>query len=145
MGQSKILEIILVGMWLLIAINFYFKYKPSQNEPVPLPHVLETPDISTNYKGKSFFVRRVNVNTGSSYDFTLKDEVVTRILGELSVAATKESRQKIIELLNHTDSPRIILRDRRSDGKWLVDFFVVENGNEINVADWLKKNKLVYQ
>ena len=123
-------------MWLLIAVNFYFKYKPSSKEPAPLPHVLEAPDISLNYKGKSFLVRRVTVNTGSSYDFTLKDENVNRILGELSVAATKESRQKIVELLNRSDSPRIILRDRRNDGKWLIDFFVTEKGNEINVADW---------
>ena len=132
-------------MWLLIAVNFYFKYKPISKDPVPLPHVLETPDISSNYKGKSFAVRRVNVTTGNSFDFTLKDQTVTRILGELPVMATKESKQKLVELLNRSDSPRIVLKDRRNDGRWVVDFFVTENGSEINVVDWLKKNKLVYQ
>jgi hypothetical protein len=143
-GNSKLLEIVLLGLWLLIAVGFFYKYKPTQSV-APVPNVLEAPDISVAAKGKSFDVARITVNSGSSFDFSLKDQTISRILADLPVNATKESRQKIVDLLNNATKPRIVLRDKQEDGHWLVDFFVTQDGKEIDVSDWLKKNKLVYQ
>lgn len=145
MGKSKLLEIVLLGLWLLIAVTFVFKYKAPKQGVAPVPDALQAPDVSVAAKGKSFDVARITVNTGSSFDFSLKDQDVSRILADLPVNATKESRQKVVDLLNNVTKPRIVLREKQEDGHWLVDFFVTQEGKEVNVADWLKKNKLVYQ
>lgn len=145
MGKSKLLEIVLLGLWMLIAVGFFLKYKAPGNRVAPVPEAFEVPDISVAAKGKSFDVQRITVNSGSSFDFTLKDEGVSRILADLPVTGTKESRQKIVDLLNNATKPRITLREKRGDGHWTVDFFVTQDGKEVNVSDWLTKNKLVYQ
>jgi hypothetical protein len=142
--QLKILELLLLGLWLLIGVCFFYKYRAPANDAIKIPPVLETPDIALSYKGKSFEVRRISVQTGSAFDMTLKDDKVVRVLADLSVHATAESKQKIVDLLNNSNQPRVVLRDRKSDGRWLVDFFVKQNGVDVNVADWLLKNKLVY-
>lgn len=144
MRQSKILEILLLGLWLLIAVCFFYKYRAPGKDPIKIPPALEMPDIALSYKGKSFDVRRVSVQSGSAFDLTLKDDKVVRILADLSVRGTAESKQKVVDLLNSATQPRIVLRDRKLDGRWVVDLFVKQSGVEVNVTDWLQKNKLVY-
>lgn len=144
MRQLKIFELLLLGLWLLIGVCFFYKYRAPTKDAIKVPPVLETPDIALSYKGKSFEVRRVAVQAGSAFDMTLKDDKVARVLADLSVHGTAEAKQKVVDLLNNSTQPRVVLRDRKPDGRWLVDFFVKQNGAEVNVADWLLKNKLVY-
>lgn len=145
MGRSKLIEITVLGVWLLIAVLFFFKNSKSHQKEIVLPDSLNTDTLSSVDKGKDFDLRKIVLMEDGRFDLTLKDETSSRILADLTVQMVKGSRGKVLDFLNTVSKPRVVLKERKSDGKWLVDVFVVADGKELNLADWLRENNLSYK
>lgn len=92
--------------------------------------------------GKTFPVKKVQVLKGDSFSFTLEDG--SRVLGHIKTKATEDSKQKVIDLINHCENPRIHLVHKEDEG-WLIEFKFHYQGNEISLDNWLTANKLGYK
>lgn len=145
MERRRIIELVIVGLWLTIAVVLFIHYQKDTNKVVPIPDKLVAPTVPETEKGKRFDVRKVTVLRGDSFDITMKDEGNTRILGKLPVMATENAREKVLDLLNHSTNPKVVLREKQPDGRWTIDFFFVSNGTEMNLSEWLSSNNLVYK
>lgn len=102
-----------------------------------------TPAPPSSDEGKIFSVKRVQVLKGDQFDLMLEND--SRILAKLSVRTAEQAKAKVIDLLNNCENPKVRLVKRESDGQWLVDFRVTQNGKEVDLATWLSDNKLVYK
>lgn len=145
MKHKRIAELVIVGLWLTIAVVLYIRYQKDANKVAPIPDKLAAPNVSESEKGKQFEVRNVTVLRGDSFDITMKDEGNTRILGKLSVMATEDAKGKVLDLLNHSTNPKVVLIEKQPDGRWTIDFFFVFDGKETNMVEWLSANNLVYK
>jgi hypothetical protein len=145
MERRRIIELVIVGLWLTIAVVLFIHYQKDTNKVVPIPDKLVAPTVPESEKGKRFDVRKVTVLRGDSFDIIMKDEGNTRILGKLPVMATEDAKGKVLDLLNHSTNPKVVLREKQPDGRWTIDFFFVSNGTEMNLSEWLSSNNLVYK
>lgn len=145
MDRRRLLEIVTVGLWLTIAVVFYLHYTRNTDTSLPVPEKLVLPELSQSMAGKTFEVKKLIVLRGDSFDITLKDTTETRVLGVLSVSATDDAKQKVIDLLNKSIKPRVVLNEKQSDNRWSVNIFVIVNDKEVSLSEWLESNKLVYK
>ena len=128
----------MLGLWLLIAVVLFIR---NQNATViSLPPILNENVISS----RIYDVKKISVIDGNTFDLLLKDDSVSRILAQLPVKGVGESKKKIVELLNHCEKPKVFLKEKEKDGKWIVDMTVQVDSKEINIVDWLKTNNLIY-
>jgi hypothetical protein len=140
-GRKHIIEVLIVGLWLAIAVVLGLRY--SQPQQLPIPEELVAPVLPRSEQGKMYEISRIIVLRGDAFDITLKNE--SRVLVRLSVAATENARGKVLDLLNHSTNPRAKLIERQPDGRWTIDLLFVYQGNETDLAKWLETNNLVYQ
>lgn len=145
MGRRRLLEIVTIGLWLTIAVVFYLHYTRNSDTSLPVPEKLILPELSQSMAGKTYDVKKIIVLRGDSFDITLKDDSETRVLGVLSVSATEDAKQKVIDLLNNSLKPKVVLSKKQSDNRWLVNIFVEVNEKQISLSEWLESNKLVYK
>lgn len=145
MDRRRLLEIVTVGLWLTIAVVFYLHYTRNTDTSLPVPEKLVLPELSQSIAGKTYDVKKLIVLRGDSFDITLKNTDETRVLGVLSVSATDDAKQKVIDLLNNIIKPKVILKEKQSENRWLVDIFFVANDKEVSLSEWLESNKLVYK
>jgi len=134
MDRRRIIELVIVGLWLTIAVVLFIHYQKDTNKAVPIPDKLVAPTVPESEKGKRFDVSRVIVLRGDSFDMTMKDEGSTRILGKLPVMATENAKEKVLDLLNHSTNPKVVLREKQPDGRWTIDFFFTNNEKEQNLV-----------
>ena len=144
MDRRRVIEIVIVGLWLTIAVMLYLHFS-RDNRPAPVPEQLAIPTVPDSEKGKKFDVRRVTVLRGDTFDLTMGDKDSTRILGKLTVMATDNAKPKVLDILNHSTNPRVVLREKQPDGRWVVDLYFTSGGKELNMAEWLVSNNLVYK
>lgn len=137
MWRRRIIECTILGLYLLIVVVLIFKKDHSIDHNLPTVPILNLP-VQEKQE-----VRRVSVLRGDFFDLTLKDD--SHVLAKLSVNAIDEAKAKVLTLLNHCTNPKIVLREKQSDGHWTIDFFVTENNQEINITEWLISNNLVYK
>ena len=137
------MEIIILLLWFLIAASLFFVDKQKQiiSDP-PIEQFDNDKKIETVQK---LDVKKIVVISSNSYDFTLKDEKNTRILAKPSVLVTEDAKQKIIDLLNNVENPKLKLIQKQEDGKWIVDLFYTVNGQEQSFSSWLEEKNLVYK
>jgi len=145
MERRRVIELVVIGLWLTIAVVLFLHYGRDNTKVAPLPDKLAVPTVPDSEKGKKYDVRKVTVLRGDTFDLTMKDKDNTRILGKLSVMATDNAKEKVLDVLNHSTNPRVVLREKHSDGRWTVDFFFTSNGKEFNMVEWLSTNNLVYK
>jgi len=145
MGRSKLIEIAVLGVWLLVAVLFFYKTRQPHNKELAIPESMNTDTVSVAEKGKEFELRKIILMDDGKFDLTLKDDVSSRILAELSVVMVKNARGKVLDFLNVINRPRVLLKDKKADGKWVVDIFMIYEGKEINMNDWLTQNNLIYR
>lgn len=140
-GKSKLFELLILGLWLLIALILYLKIQQT-NQKTPFFKENENSQIVAGKK--SYDVKRVTVNSGCVFDIMIDDVLLSRIMGRLSVKTATEAKKKVIDLLNNCTKPRIVLKNKDADGIWVLDLYLTIDGSELNLANWLKDNKLVY-
>jgi hypothetical protein len=101
--------------------------------------------VTINYKTKNTFsereIEKIFVIDKNSFDVILEDQ--SKITVSLPVNATDEAKQKIIELLKESSNPKVILYNKRKDGRWLADLKFLFKEKEISLKDWLSSNDLV--
>ena len=150
MDRRRVIELLIFGLWLAIGVVIFIHH--NWHEDVALPKAAVSTLPSTD-KGKQFAVKKIFDNhetRADRFDLSLQmPHDVVRVEVKLSVRAVDGSIEKVRRLLNRsTDppvNPRVVLRDKQPDGHWVVDFiFTDENGKEVNLAEWLTTNKLVY-
>lgn len=143
MDRRQIIELLVLGLWLTIAAVLYIQ--TPHNDPKPITNKL-LPQISDSDQGKIYEIKKITVVSGDSFDLTIKDGNDSRILVKLTVVAVENAKGKVIDVLNHCIKPKIALKEKQPNGYWTVDLFVVtKQGEEINLAEWLTANKLVYK
>jgi len=101
--------------------------------------IVETPEIPVQVHA----VKWVRVLRGDQFDIVLDDE--SRVLAKLKVSASDSAKPKVIDLLNSCTNPRVRLLQKQPDGSWSVDFLLVENGKEVDLATWLSDKNLVFK
>lgn len=106
-----------------------------------------TPFIGVHqWANKSYSVQTVNVLNGHEFDLQLANG--KRIRGFLEVTAAPEAKKEVVRLLNNSRKPRVILKRRKDDGHWCIELLVQPQSEgwqrEVNVADWLRANRLAY-
>jgi hypothetical protein len=142
MRYRTLIEFLILGLWLAIAVVIFIHYnKETDTGPAPLPNIPITE--SGLEKGKKFDVKKITVLRGDSFDLTMTDDA--RVLGKLPVMATENAKAKVLDLLNHSTNPKVLLREKQPDGRWVIDLFFTFEGKEINLTEWLSSNKLVYK
>ena len=88
-------------------------------------------------------IRRIIVLRADTFDCTMKDN--SRLLVKLPVYATDDSKDYVINLINHGSSPKIILHEKQKEGHWIADFFINQNNKDINLSNLLLSKNLVYK
>lgn len=144
MVTRKALEIVIVGLWLLIALSLFFVDKVDQ-QITPDPPIEQFDNDKKIEVNQKLNLKKIIVLSSNSFDLTLKDENNTRILSKLNVIATGEARQKVIDLFNNISNPQVQLLEKQSDGKWIVELFFVLDGQEQNLKSWLESRNLIYK
>jgi|FreactcultureFD7_1027221.scaffolds.fasta_scaffold02484_4 hypothetical protein len=142
MERRRILEIIIFGLWLMIAVVLVMDQNFDTNATIPIPEELK---VDKNLSGNKYNIKRISVLNGDSFDIVLKDQKSTRILGKLNVNATQNAKQEVLELLNHVTNPKVVLESKQVDGKWIVNIYFTQDGKEKTITEWLVSKNLVYQ
>ena len=142
MERRRILEIIIFGLWLMIAVELVMDQNFDTNATIPIPEELK---VDKNLSGNKYNIKRIFVLNGDSFDIVLKDQKSTRILGKLTVNATQNAKQEVLELLNHVTTPKVVLESKQIDGKWIVNIYFTQDGKEKTITEWLVSKNLVYQ
>ena len=138
MGKSKILEITIFGLWLFIAVVLFLRMQPTEVATVPIVN-------EDKVQKQPYEVKKISVIDGNTFDVMLKDKDITRVFAVIPVKGVTESKKKLIELFNHCENPKILMKQKDKDGKWTVDFTMKYDSKEINLVDWMKSNNLVYE
>lgn len=136
MESRKILQIVILGLWMTIAWVVVIKPKKSE---LTKPEIQETSSLS----GKTFNVKRIAVKSGHQFDIVLQDD--TKIIGSLNLLSTENSKFAVSDFLHKISLPKVKLKNKKSNGEWQIDFMYTENGEEKSLEDWLNSENLVYK
>ncbi len=142
MERRRILEIVIFGLWLMIAVVLVIDQNFDTNATIPIPEELKN---DSGLSGKKYDVKRISVLSGDSFDIVLKDQKSTRILGKLNLNATQNAKKEVLDLLNNVTNPKVFLESKQVDGKWIVNIYFAQDGKEKTITDWLVSKNLVYQ
>lgn len=140
MDRKRVFEILVVGLYISIAVALYIR-SDKKNITLQVP-IVSSEDFTKS--GKNYKVKKVTVLKGDTFDLTLLPEG-NRIIGKLALVATSDAKSKVLDLLNSGERPRVVLKNRNSEGYWEIDFFFFLNSKEINLSEWIVSNNLVYQ
>ena len=142
MGKSKIFEMLILGLWLLVMATLVFRHFASKND-IDLKPPASDPGLAESLIGKRMPVKRIVVVDGSNYDITLK-EGDRRLLLSLPVATANGAKQGVVSLLNTVTRPEVVLESKRPDGKWVGKIIMQKDNAELDLCRWLADNKFVY-
>ena len=143
MDRRGVIELLILGLWLTIAILVYVR---ERNPVLVVPIELVAPIVPEAKKGKRYDIRKIVALRGDTFDVTVRDLDNSRIVVKLTVTAVDDAKSKVLDLLNDSSDPKVVLREKQPDGRWVVDFFFSYMGHEdVNLAEWLVTNKLVYK
>lgn len=142
MFKSKIIEIVVLGLWLLIALVLIFRSKESTQF---VPPISEQP---SSLLSKKYDVKKITVIDGNTFDLSIRnslsEDLMARILGEIPLKATIDAKKKVIELLNKVENPIVFLDKKLDNGKWIIEISFSLEGKDIQLTSWMKENNLVY-
>jgi len=140
--KSKIIEIVVLGLWLLIALVLIFRSKESTQF---VPPISEQP---SSLLSKKYDVKKITVIDGNTFDLSIRnslsEDLMARILGEIPLKATIDAKKKVIELLNKVENPIVFLDKKLDNGKWIIEISFSLEGKDIQLTSWMKENNLVY-
>ncbi len=132
----RINEFLILFLWLAIAFSIYQKSQVKTEDVIQSPVVEKTQE--------RIQVKKITVIDGNSYDLVLNDAKYNRVLCNLPVKSTAEAKNKIINMLNESSNPFVILKTKTGD-RWLVELFFTHEGREYSMSEWLESNKMVYK
>jgi hypothetical protein len=98
--------------------------------------------VSLPINAEEHSVVRIHVLTGHEFDLLLKDG--KRIKGKLRVVTPIEATKKVVQLLNRSTNPKVILLEKQ-DHWWEIELKFKVDGNEMILSEWLIDNRLVWE
>lgn len=137
MDKRKIIEIVVFSLWFAIAVLLYFRTSTKDLKD-------NKTEITQTQIETKVDVKKITVIDGNTFDLSLNDHNLDRVLAVLPVKATTEAKIKVIDLLNTSSNPKVILKTKTGD-RWLVEIFFNNNGKEHSMSEWLVQNNLVYK
>lgn len=136
------LIILVIGLGLLAGRVAWFKIEPM----VFSQQFHDVPDISDDLATKTFPIKRIQVLKGDFFEITFREnDIEKRVLGELPVSATEDAKTKVLDLMNHCTEPKVYLKSKGANGRWLVEINFVYNEKGVNLSTWLTQNGLTYK
>jgi len=144
MLPRKALEVVIAGLWILIALSIFFVDKTEGLTPVDPPIEQFDNDKPIEVQQK-ISIKKIIIISANSFDLTLKDQENTRVLTRLKVNVADEAKQKLIDLFNTISNPQVQLLEKQADGKWSVEIFFTIDQQEQNLVSWLESKNLVYK
>lgn len=144
MLPRKALEVVIAGLWILIALSIFFVDKTEGLTPVDPPIEQFDNDKPIEVQQK-ISIKKIIIISANSFDLTLKDQENTRVLTRLKVNVADEAKQKLIDLFNTISNPQVQLLEKQADGKWAVEIFFTIDQQEQNLVSWLESKNLVYK
>ena len=143
MGQKRIVEIIFLGLWIIIAFSIFVHYNKKYNETLEIPKELKIKnDLEIN---KIYKIKKITVLQGDLFDVSVHDNEKSRLLCKLNLNAVDNSKNSVLNLFNNSFNPRMRLIRKDIDGKWFVEIFLTNNGKDIDLSKWLFEQNLVYK
>ena len=131
--------ILLVVLWTLAFFVGYLGFTKVKNNP-------NRQEFSEIFVGKKLSVKRIQILKGDFFDILLFEKE-QRILAKLSVMATDDSKQKVLDMMHHSSNPKILIKgfSTKNDGYWIVDIFFVHEEKELSLTEWLTENNFIYK
>ena len=104
-------------------------------------------EIQISQSGDTYSVTEITVLAGNEFD--LKLENGKRIHAKLLVNTVPDAKHRVIDYLNQTQQPRVVILGRQGD-TWMVDLYVRMESQaslweEVSLTNWLKENELIWQ
>jgi len=111
-------------------------------------HEVENGDASliSSLHAQTHKVKKITVLSGDTFDIHLWDG--KRVLGYLDVQATPDAAQAVMELLNDSTNPEVIIYERKEGNigqGWNVTVKVTHEGNRINLSEWLTESNFIWE
>lgn len=147
MKTNRLVMIILIGgLGLFLGYLAWPKIQGYVTGNKENPVIVAPPDVKDSEVGKTYPIKRIQVLKGDYFDITISENKSDmRILGKLSVLATEDSKTKVLDLMNHCTTPKVTLKSKDTEGRWIVEINFVHEGKEVNLTQWLTQNGLTYK
>lgn len=105
------------------------------------------PEVRVSESGDTYSVTEITVLAGNEFD--LKLENGKRIHAKLVVNTVPDAKYRVINYLNETQKPRVVILGKQGD-TWMVDLHVRMESQaslwkEVSLTNWLKENELVWE
>ena len=135
-------RILLVLTAVVLGLIGWTEYKAYDYRQKSKMTVYQTPFVIDGLQeGKEYKVETVRVQKGHEFEIKIYD--VGWIKGVLSKKTPVLSRKPVLELINSSTNPRVILIERL-DNHWTVDIKLTEDGQEVDLISWLKNQGLLF-
>lgn len=128
MHNRKLFDLIILGLWLFVAIVVTVNYN------------IKTSSLLD--QSRPIVVREISVIDANSFDLVLENQ--NKITVSLPIEVDEKNKQKIMELISKSSSPRLILYNKKGN-KWFGDLKFLFKEKEISLKDWILSNSLVEQ
>ena len=137
--MRRILLVLAVVMLGLIGWTEYKSYNDRQKAQVT---TYKTPFVKDGLrKGQEYKVETIRVQKGHEFEIKLYD--IGWIKGVLEEKTPVLSKKPVLELINSSNNPRVILLEEFDD-HWTVDIKLTVDGQEVDLTSWLKSQGLLF-
>lgn len=104
--------------------------------------VLKTPFVKDGLSvGDTYKIETIRVQQGHEFEIKLYD--VGWIKGYLQNKTPALAQKPVIELLNQSKNPRVVLVEQL-DNAWKVEIIVELDGKDVKLLDWLTEQGLIF-
>ncbi len=139
--HKNIILTIISSIALVLVMGMVLKHRIQIHHPAdPIANAI------INFQGP-IPVRQIHVLTGDEFDLILQDG--RRIHAVLDVRTSPLAKSKVLQLINRSRNPRIIIR-KNLGNLWVVEMYLTAKSPtggevEVSLAKWLQHKNLAYQ
>lgn len=135
-------RILLVLAVVVLGLIGWTEYRAYNNRQKAQMTTYRTPFVKAGLReGQEYKVETIRVQKGHEFEIKLYD--VGWIKGFLEKKTPVLSRKPVIELINSSTNPKVILVEELDNG-WTVAIKLTVDGQEIDLISWLKSQGLLF-
>jgi hypothetical protein len=134
-------RILLVLAVIVLGLIGWTEYNAYNNRQKAQMTTYRTPFVDGLRKGQEYKVETIRVQKGHEFEIKLYD--VGWIKGFLEKKTPVLSRKPVLELINSSTNPRVILLEEL-DNAWTVAIKLTVDGQEIDLISWLESQGLLF-
>ena len=95
----------------------------------------------SDFLNQRYKISKIQVLQGHEFDIVLDNQ--QRIKGQLKIKTPSKATKKVIQLINSSSKPEVVLIKKR-DHTWDVEVYLVKDKKRFALTDWLRSNQLVW-